>query len=56
MAAIPQLPPQALHGIRVLDFSHVIAGPFATFKIFGRTVKIGWQQETLGKVPVLSLS
>jgi hypothetical protein len=32
------------------------AGPFATFKIFGRTVKIGWQQETLGKVPVLSLS
>jgi crotonobetainyl-CoA:carnitine CoA-transferase CaiB-like acyl-CoA transferase len=24
-------PPQALRGVRVLDFSHVIAGPFATF-------------------------
>ena len=25
------LPPHALAGVRVLDFSHVIAGPFATF-------------------------
>jgi crotonobetainyl-CoA:carnitine CoA-transferase CaiB-like acyl-CoA transferase len=31
MAATPHLPPQALRGVRVLDFSHVIAGPFATF-------------------------
>ncbi len=28
-----QLPPQALAGVRVLDFSHVIAGPFATFHL-----------------------
>ena len=27
------LPPQALRGVRVLDFSHVIAGPFATFHL-----------------------
>ncbi len=26
-------PPQALRGVRVLDFSHVIAGPFATFQL-----------------------
>ncbi len=26
-------PPQALRGVRVLDFSHVIAGPFATFHL-----------------------
>lgn len=28
---MPHLPPRALRGVRVLDFSHVIAGPFATF-------------------------
>lgn len=28
-----QPPPPALKGIRVLDFSHVIAGPFATFQL-----------------------
>ena len=33
MAAVPQFPTQALRGIRVLDFSHVIAGPFATFHL-----------------------
>ena len=33
MAARPNLPPQALRGVRVLDFSHVIAGPFATFHL-----------------------
>jgi crotonobetainyl-CoA:carnitine CoA-transferase CaiB-like acyl-CoA transferase len=27
------LPSQALRGVRVLDFSHVIAGPFATFHL-----------------------
>jgi crotonobetainyl-CoA:carnitine CoA-transferase CaiB-like acyl-CoA transferase len=27
------LPPSALRGVRVLDFSHVIAGPFATFHL-----------------------
>lgn len=27
------LPPPALRGVRVLDFSHVIAGPFATFHL-----------------------
>lgn len=27
------LPPHALRGVRVLDFSHVIAGPFATFHL-----------------------
>jgi len=31
--AAPHLPPQALRGVRVLDFSHVIAGPFATFHL-----------------------
>ncbi|HTY67744.1 MAG TPA: CoA transferase [Alphaproteobacteria bacterium] len=33
MTAAPAFhpPPQALRGVRVLDFSHVIAGPFATF-------------------------
>lgn len=33
MATIAQLPPSALRGVRVLDFSHVIAGPFATFHL-----------------------
>jgi crotonobetainyl-CoA:carnitine CoA-transferase CaiB-like acyl-CoA transferase len=33
MVGAPHLPPQALRGIRVLDFSHVIAGPFATFHL-----------------------
>jgi len=28
-----RLPAQALRGVRVLDFSHVIAGPFATFHL-----------------------
>lgn len=28
-----QAPPPALRGVRVLDFSHVIAGPFATFQL-----------------------
>lgn len=32
-AAAWQAPPQALRGVRVLDFSHVIAGPFATFQL-----------------------
>lgn len=33
MSAGSHLPPQALRGVRVLDFSHVIAGPFATFHL-----------------------
>jgi len=33
MPAAPHLPPDALRGVRVLDFSHVIAGPFATFHL-----------------------
>lgn len=33
MAAVFRPPPQALRGVRVLDFSHVIAGPFATFHL-----------------------
>jgi len=33
MPVAPHLPPQALRGVRVLDFSHVIAGPFATFHL-----------------------
>jgi crotonobetainyl-CoA:carnitine CoA-transferase CaiB-like acyl-CoA transferase len=33
MSAAPHLPPRALAGVRVLDFSHVIAGPFATFHL-----------------------
>lgn len=28
-----QRPPQALRGVKVIDFSHVIAGPFATFHL-----------------------
>ena len=31
MATLFGAAPQALRGVRVLDFSHVIAGPFATF-------------------------
>jgi crotonobetainyl-CoA:carnitine CoA-transferase CaiB-like acyl-CoA transferase len=30
---VPRMPPRALEGVRVLDFSHVIAGPFATFQL-----------------------
>lgn len=33
MASPAQFPSQALQGVRVLDFSHVIAGPFATFHL-----------------------
>jgi crotonobetainyl-CoA:carnitine CoA-transferase CaiB-like acyl-CoA transferase len=33
MAIALLLPPKALRGVRVLDFSHVIAGPFATFHL-----------------------
>jgi crotonobetainyl-CoA:carnitine CoA-transferase CaiB-like acyl-CoA transferase len=33
MAGVPQFPTQALRGVRVLDFSHVIAGPFATLHL-----------------------
>jgi len=33
MATAPQFPTQALRGVRVVDFSHVIAGPFATFHL-----------------------
>jgi crotonobetainyl-CoA:carnitine CoA-transferase CaiB-like acyl-CoA transferase len=33
MTRVPHSPPQALAGVRVLDFSHVIAGPFATFHL-----------------------
>ena len=33
MALAFQPPPRALRGVRVLDFSHVIAGPFATFHL-----------------------
>ena len=31
MRAAPIPPPRPLRNVRVLDFSHVIAGPFATF-------------------------
>jgi len=33
MAAVAHFPTEALRGVRVLDFSHVIAGPFATFHL-----------------------
>jgi crotonobetainyl-CoA:carnitine CoA-transferase CaiB-like acyl-CoA transferase len=33
MIPAAQFPPQALRDVRVLDFSHVIAGPFATFHL-----------------------
>lgn len=33
MTTASHLPPPALRGVRVLDFSHVIAGPFATFHL-----------------------
>jgi len=33
MAAAYDFPTQALQGVKVLDFSHVIAGPFATFHL-----------------------
>lgn len=33
MGPVLQPPPQALQGVRVVDFSHVIAGPFATFHL-----------------------
>jgi crotonobetainyl-CoA:carnitine CoA-transferase CaiB-like acyl-CoA transferase len=33
MVTASLLPPQALRGVRVVDFSHVIAGPFATFHL-----------------------
>ena len=40
MVAASHLPPSFLRGIKVLDFSHVIAGPFATFHLvqFGAEV------------------
>lgn len=40
MPAGSHVPPQALRGVRVIDFSHVIAGPFATFQLaqLGATV------------------
>lgn len=33
MAGVQEMPAQALRGVRVIDFSHVIAGPFATFQL-----------------------
>ena len=33
MTTSSHLPPRALRGVRVLDFSHVIAGPFATLHL-----------------------
>jgi crotonobetainyl-CoA:carnitine CoA-transferase CaiB-like acyl-CoA transferase len=33
MSTASHLPPPALRGVRVLDFSHVIAGPFATLHL-----------------------
>lgn len=33
MPSPAQLPPPSLRGVRVLDFSHVIAGPFATLQL-----------------------